>query len=261
MERRTFLRGTAVAGLAMCPTCLGTVGALASGPTGRPWGYDGEEGPAYWGDLSPEYRICELGLQQSPIDLTAGISANAGSVAVSWRSVPLNLVNTGHTLQVNCEAGSDITLDSARFDLVQFHFHHPSEHLVNGVAYDMEAHFVHADQHGRFVVLGVFLTAGRPNAALAPIWQAMPREAGQTVEQPTLLTPVDLLPARRGFFRYYGSLTTPPCSERVTWVVFAQPVEASDAQIRQFAALFPNNARPVQPLNRRFLLENLSTED
>ena len=260
MRRRAFLRRTLAGSLAIYPTCLGAAGALASGTAGRSWGYDGEEGPAYWGDLSPEYRICDLGLQQSPIDLTAGIGANVGSVAISWRSVPLNLANNGHTIQVNCQTGGYITLDSTRFDLVEFHFHHPSEHLVDGMAHDMEMHFVHADQHGRFAFLAVFLTAGRPNDALAPIWQAMPHEAGQTVEHPTMVTPADLLPARRDFYRYYGSLTTPPCSERVTWVVFDQPIEVSDTQIRQFAELFPNNARPVQPLNRRFLLESLSIE-
>ena len=256
MKRRTFLSAGIASGLAMCPLCLGAAGALASGGQRTTWSYEGANGPSQWGSLTPEYRVCDLGLQQSPIDLAAAVPARTGSIYLHWPSLAVEIANNGHTIQASCQAGGHVTLDGHRFDLIQFHFHHPSEHLVDGMTHAMEVHFVHSDGEGHLAVLGVFLTAGRENAALAPIWQVMPRTAGEVAPQPITMMPADLLPASRDAFRYYGSLTTPPCSERVDWVVFAEPVSLSSEQIGQFAALFPNNARPVQPLNRRFLLRS-----
>ena len=154
-------------------------------------------------------------------------------------------------------AGSRTIINGQAFDLLQFHFHHPSEHLLSGKSFDLELHFVHRSEKGRLAVLGVFIQPGAENAALAPIWAAMPKEAGDERDTGATIAPADMLPVGRGFFRYQGSLTTPPCSEGVLCTVFKEPIEASPAQIRQFAELFPVNARPPMPLNQRFLLESL----
>jgi len=178
-------------------------------------------------------------------------------VGIAYQKMPLTIVHNGHTIQVNTPPGSKLEINGATYELLQFHFHHPSEHLLSGKAFDMELHFVHKAANGALAVVGVFIQPGPVNAGLAPIWAAMPTSetsaksvAGVTID------PSALLPKARGYFRYMGSLTTPPCSEGLTWTVFRSPIQASPEQIRQFAALFPLNARPVQSINRRFLLES-----
>ncbi len=258
LSRRRLLTH-AIAGIA-CPVCAGLVGAglaRAESGHGAHWTYEGEAGPEHWGQLSADFRVCELGIQQTPIDIRGGTRAELASVTPSFSPMPLKILNNGHTIQANCEPGSRTTINGEAFELMQFHFHHPSEHLLSGKAFDLELHFVHKSAKGQLAVLGIFITPGAENQALKPIWASMPREATEEQTVGTTITPADLLPADRGFFRYSGSLTTPPCSEGVLWTVFKQPIEASPAQIRQFAELFPVNARPVMPLNQRFLLESL----
>lgn len=260
--RRTMLRyltGAAVA----CPTCLSIASAFAAekaeGHGGAPhWEYEGEAGPGHWGDLGPENRVCGLGLQQSPIDLRSPTLARLNPVQVLYQETRLRVVNNGHTIQCNCDSGSKIVLDGENYGLLQFHFHHPSEHLVDGKAFAMEAHLVHAAASGTLAVLGVLLQPGEECGVLTPIWDAMPTAAGpEKIVESVKVSPAALLPQDRRVFRYYGSLTTPPCSEKVIWSVFNAPVEASEAQVKRFAGLFPMNARPAQRLNRRFLLETL----
>lgn len=258
MNRRRLLQAMALGAVGTCPVCLSAVRAWAGDP-GPHWSYEGEAGPEHWGELSPDFRVCELGLQQSPIDLTGAIDARLSDLELSYRSIPLKVVNNGHTIQVNCAPGSSLTLDRRTWQLVQFHFHHPSEHLVDGQPFAMEAHFVHVGEDGDYAVIGVFLAPGRENPVLEPIWQVLPHQAGDTaVPEGVWIEPAGLFPADRRLYRYYGSLTTPPCTERVVWSVFRAPVEVSPEQIRSFAALYPMNARPVAPLNRRFLLETFS---
>ena len=258
LSRRTLL----TYGLAAvaCPVCAGVVGsslARAESAHDAHWSYDGEGGPEHWGSLSTDFKACDLGLAQTPIDIKGATRAELAGVAPNFSPMPLKILNNGHTIQANCEPGSRTIVDGEPFDLLQFHFHHPSEHLLSGKAFDLELHFVHKSAAGRLAVLGVFIQPGAENAALAPIWAAMSKEAGDEKAAGVTITPGDLLPADRGFFRYHGSLTTPPCSEGVLWTVFKSPIEASPAQIRQFAELFLVNARPAQPLNQRFLLETL----
>jgi carbonic anhydrase len=258
LSRRTLLTYGLAA--AACPVCAGVVGtslARAEGSHGAHWSYDGEGAPDHWGSLSTDFKACDLGLEQTPIDIRGATRAELAGVVPSFGPMPLKILNNGHTIQANCEPGSRTIINGEPFDLLQFHFHHPSEHLLSGKAFDLELHFVHKSAAGRLAVLGVFIQPGAENAALAPIWAAMPKEAGDEKAAGVTIAPGDLLPADRGFFRYHGSLTTPPCSEGVLWTVFKSPIEASPAQIRQFAELFPVNARPPQPLNQRFLLESL----
>lgn len=221
------------------------------------WGYIGSESPENWGDLSSTYRACRAGLQQSPINLQGAIEAQLPNVEINYKPVPLKIFNNGKTIQVNTVAGNYITLDGEQYELLQFHFHHPSEHMIGGKPYPMEVHFVHRNNREELAVLGVFLKEGAENKALMPVWKAMP--AQKSSEQLISGSPIDIaqvLPTNRKSFHYFGSLTTPPCSEIVRWIVFENPVELSNAQIEQFRQIFPLNARPIQPLNQRFLLES-----
>ena len=262
MARRAFLR-TAMGSAIGCAYCLAaghaaadasSHAAAAGGGRGH-WSYGGDTGPAHWGELSPDFKVCELGLEQTPIDLAGGMRGEPGALTLDYKPLPLRIVNNGHTIQVNADAGCSCAIGGTKYDLLQFHFHHPSEHLLAGKPFDLECHFVHKSAAGALAVVGVLVKPGARNAALAPLLDAMPSSAGPETRGSGSLDPAALLPKSGGYFRYMGSLTTPPCSEGLTWTVFKEPIEASPDQIRQFAALFPNNARPVQNRNRRFLIE------
>ena len=170
-------------------------------------------------------------------------------------------MNTGHTVQVNVDPGSGITLDGTRYELLQFHFHHASEHTVAGVQLPMEMHLVHRSDRGAFAVVGVLLGEGAANEALAPIWARIPSHAGSAEALPDAVEVAALLPEPRTAWRYRGSLTTPPCTEGVAWIVMSEPVTLSAAQIRAFGALYARNFRPVQPLGRRTLGRDRGTRD
>lgn len=268
MERRAFLRHFANAAV-VCPVCaaLSAKGAFAAeekhgaaaAHDGHPphWEYEGAAGAEKWGQLAPEYAACGAGREQSPVNLDQPVSALLTAPSPHWVAMPLEVVNNGHTIQVNCAKGSSLELDGMRYDLLQYHFHHPSEHHIAGTAFSMEVHFVHKAENGNLAVLGVMIAKGEANSTIESIWRNMPEKAGETVKADQLLLPSALIPKDSASFRYAGSLTTPPCSEIVSWVVYRRPVTASEDQIAKFAKLFPNNARPVQPLNRRKLLLDL----
>jgi carbonic anhydrase len=264
-KRRTILRYLGTAAVAVCPICIDIARAIAeettpgshSGPVeAGHWSYEGHGGPEHWGSLSADFKVCELGMEQTPIDLASAVRAELGKVDVAYRPMPLRIVNNGHTIQVNAEPGSQCAIAGEPYELVQFHFHHPSEHLLSGKAFDLECHFVHRSAGGNLAVFGVFVVPGADNPMLQPIFDAMPREEGPERKADVSIDPAGLLPQGAGYFRYMGSLTTPPCSEGLIWTVFKDPIEASPAQIRQFASLFPNNARPAQGRNHRLLLQS-----
>lgn len=250
IERRAFLR-LAAAGCA----CCAVPGFMSAHGEGHAWTYEGATGPDHWGTLSPDFKTCALGLQQTPIDLSNAMAGDAGSLGFDYRPLPLRLVNNGHTIQLNADRGSALRIGATRYELLQMHFHHPSEHLVDGRACAMEAHLVHRSEAGDLAVVGVFIEEGAHNDALAAIIDAMPPHEGPEIGVEGAFDALAVLPANRAAFRYSGSLTTPPCSEGLAWTVFREPITASPEQIRAFAALFPNNARPVQPMNERVLIE------
>ena len=258
LNRRHFLRTATLA----CACCLTARYAGASepahsaGPAAPHWSYAGNTGAEHWGELQPDFKVCQLGLEQTPIDLTSAMKGEAAAVALDYKPLALRIVNNGHTIQVNADAGSTCTIGVAKFDLLQFHFHHPSEHLLAGKPFDLECHFVHKSSAGDLAVVGVFVRPGAKNTALQSIFDAMPKSEGPELRAAGSIDPAGLLPKSNSYFRYMGSLTTPPCSEGLTWTVFREPIEASADQIKQFAQLFPNNARPVQSRNRRFLIES-----
>jgi carbonic anhydrase len=258
IDRRTLIRGALA-----CACCLKAGAAIAEtaahggpGPNAAAhWSYEGAAGPEKWGDLQADFKVCQLGVEQTPIDLSGGIKGDVGSVEYDYKPLPLRVVNNGHTIQVNADPGSACIIGGTRFELLQFHFHHPSEHLLAGKPFDLECHFVHKASTGALAVTGVFIRSGAANAALKPLFDGMPKAEGPEARVGGTIDANAMLPKAGGYFRYMGSLTTPPCSEGLTWTVYREPIEASVAQIQQFAALFPNNARPVQKRNRRFLID------
>lgn len=256
MNRRSVLKYLTLSGAMACPLCAAAV-ETASATEGHGWGYEGEGAPERWGELSPDYAACSAGTQQSPVDLTGTVEASLPDIPVDYRAMPLKILNNGHTVQCNAAAGSSITLDGTGYELLQFHFHHPSEHAIDGRRFDMEAHFVHKSAAGVLAVLGVMIAPGAENAALAPVFEAMPMGKAEEREIPGVkIEPARMLPGDRAHFRYFGSLTTPPCSEGVNWTVLRTPIEASSDQIGKFAKAFPGNARPLQQRMRRFLLQS-----
>ncbi|MGB4811941.1 MAG: carbonic anhydrase family protein [Methylophilaceae bacterium] len=226
-----------------------------SAETQKHWEYSGETGPQNWATLTPEFGACS-GKNQSPINLTGFIEANLKPIKFSYTSVGSEIVNNGHTVQVNYATGSSITLDGIQYELKQFHLHAPSENLINGKSYPMEAHLVHADKDGNLAVVGVMLAEGKENKALAKIWPQIPREAGEKQTLSSAVTASGLLPTNRDYYRFNGSLTTPPCSEGVRWLVMKKPITASKQQIETFTqAIHHANNRPIQPANARPVLQ------
>jgi carbonic anhydrase len=218
------------------------------------WGYEGRVGPAYWPQLRQEYAACGVGHMQSPVDIPTARAHRAGLDAIefSYETVPLRVIDNGHTVQVNFGPGSQMRLGALRYELKQLHFHLPSEEAIDGWHFPMVAHLVHKDQEGRLAVVAVMLAEGRENAFFRSVLNYVPLDKG--VERTVLYRPVNalkLLPHKRSYFSFAGSLTTPPCSEGVSWYVLQQPVEVSRAQLEAFARLYRNNVRPLQPLNGR----------
>ncbi len=237
--------------------CLALIPTFACAQQAAPeWSYKGAEGPADWGKLDPTYARCSLGHAQSPIDIKHAKKADLPNLKFDYNAVPLNLIDNGHSIQVNYAPGSSLTVGDKTYTLKQFHFHHPSEEHVNGHRYDMVAHLVHADAEGHLAVVAVFLKQGESSAFIDSIWKNIPTEKEKAVDVSGVsLNVKDLLPADRGYYTFTGSLTTPPCSEGVTWYVLKNPVTLSAAQVKTFAKLYPKNARPIQPVNGREVQE------
>ena len=250
MNRRHALK--ALAGLALCPLCA-SAGFAAEGAH---WSYEGATGPSHWGDIDAASKVCSAGSQQSPIDIAASIKAQMSPLRIAWSRKADTIVNNGHTIQLNVAAGSTLKVGKDDYTLLQFHFHHPSEHTIAGKSHPMEVHFVHRNAAGGLAVIGALMTAGKANATFGKIVATMPAHEGAPVKADAAIDPNRLLPTLRGYYRYAGSLTTPPCSEVVNWLVLREPIQVAQADIDAFAKLYPMNARPVQKDNRRFVLSS-----
>jgi carbonic anhydrase len=249
MDRRQVLK--LFAGLSLCPLC--TSSAFTAGAH---WSYEGASGPSKWGDLDTAYRACSTGTQQSPLDIDQSFRAQLAPLQTAWAKRANTIVNNGHTIQLTVADGSMLTAPVSGYKLRQFHFHRPSEHRIGGRSFPMEVHFVHANAAGSLAVVGVLMVAGRPNWAFSKIVSTMPQNQEPAVKADPGIDPNALLPAKRAYFRYSGSLTTPPCTETVEWLVLTDPIQVADADIARFAKLYPMNARPVQKLDRRFVLRS-----
>ena len=220
------------------------------------WDYAGSGGPESWGQMKPEFSKCSTGTRQSPIDIREGIKVNLDAVQFDYKPSGFRVVDNGHTVQVNLAAGNSIEVMGRRYELVQFHFHRPSEERVDGRQFDMVAHLVHKDVDGRLAVVAVLLERGSALPVVQSVWNNLPLERGDEVAARGMLNLNDLLPVERSYFTYMGSLTTPPCSEGVLWMVMKQPVQISGDQIGIFARLYPMNARPVQSAAGRLIKES-----
>lgn len=224
-------------------------------PTLHPvhWGYEGAGAPAAWAGLKPEYGRCGTGTRQSPIDIRDGIPVQLDPIEFDYRPSAFRVVDNGHTVQVQVDRGNTLSVSGRRYELVQFHFHRPSEERIEGRQFDMDVHLVHRDDQGRLAVVAVLLEQGGAQPVVQQVWNNLPLEKG---EEQAALAPIDLLqllPQDRRYVTYMGSLTTPPCSEGVLWMVMKQPVPVSAEQIEVFGRLYPMNARPVQPTFGRLI--------
>ncbi|HTT13921.1 MAG TPA: carbonic anhydrase family protein [Burkholderiaceae bacterium] len=239
-----------------------SIGALLSMPILAPaaehdaphWSYSGKTGPATWGKLEEDFGTCGLGTAQSPIDIhdSAVKKADLPTIQFDYKASPLKIIDNGHTIQVNYAPGSSITVGGKQYELVQFHFHKPSEEKINGKNFAMVAHLVHKDADGKLAVVAVLLSTGHDNPFIKTLWANLPndKEMEHAVDAVTINV-ADLLPKDRAYYTFTGSLTTPPCSEGVTWFVLKHPASISKSEVARFGKSYPMNARPVQPVNGR----------
>ncbi len=247
MRRRTAIAITFAGASAM---------ALASEPSHH-WSYAGRSGPSHWAELDPKFAACGRGKAQSPIDIRVrevrGIRLPA--LVFDYKSASLHIIDNGHSVQVDVDPGSWLRIGDESYQLIQFHFHHPSEERIDGKAAEMVAHLVHRDSKGRLAVVAVLLNTGEANPTVEALWSHLPKQKDHRADvKDVLVNASALLPEDHGYFTYTGSLTTPPCSEGVRWIVLKSSATLSKEQIATFAALYPDDARPIQELNGRQVL-------
>jgi carbonic anhydrase len=224
-------------------------------PSSEPhWDYVGKNGPLNWGKMDPAWKTCAMGHEQSPVDIrNAKLDKALKPIEFHYVSGPVTLENTHNTVLVHVDKGSYIVVDGVRYDLQQFHFHHPSEEAVKGKFSDMVVHLVHRSADGKIAVVAVRygLERGEPNAQLSTLFASLPKAVGQTAKVSDLVDPGGLLPPDRAYWTYTGSLTTPPCTEGVKWMIFEQEMSMSRDQLRAYAAVYPMDSRPLQDLHKR----------
>ena len=221
------------------------------------WNYMGVEGPEHWGMLSTEYMACEAGGRQSPIDIQMPEPGHHQETLIfRYKTSQIHELNDGHTIQVSHVSGCKVDLNKHTYKLRQFHFHEPSEHHIEGKAFPMEMHLVHQDARGHILVIAVMMEIGTDHPILAKLWNWLPKQMGKEVSIPLDISLRDILPTNTHHFSYSGSLTTPPCTEGVQWIVLTEPIKISEEDVRKFVAVIGHNARPVQPLGDRSIQEN-----
>jgi carbonic anhydrase len=221
------------------------------------WSYEGQTGPSHWGDLSVDYAPCKIGHRQSPIDIEATQKSDLPAIQFDYKATPLHIIDNGHTIMINYAPGSSIRVGHKRYELKQFHFHRPSEEKIGGKRYDMAVHLVHVAPDGSTAVVAVLLQQGGDNQLIDELWQDVPREKNKEGLLDNVQINVStLLPADRGYYTFPGSLTTPPCTENVTWYVLKHPATLSAAEIGEYSKLYRDDARPTQPSYARVVRES-----
>jgi carbonic anhydrase len=223
---------------------------------GTHWTYEGEYGPANWSKINSDWAKCSTGSRQSPIDIRDGMKVDLEQIAFDYRPSGFNVTDNGHTVQVMVGPGNYLSVAGRTYELQQFHFHRPAEERVNGKGFEMVVHLVHKDPEGRLAVLALLLERGKPQPTIQTVWNNLPLEKGDTATPSIVLDPNDMLPQRRDYYTFMGSLTTPPCTEGVLWLVMKEPVQASPAQLALFSRLYPFNARPIQASSGRMIKES-----
>ena len=243
-------------GMALCIALAPTISRAQESHSPH-WSYEGKEDPKHWGELDPAFASCRMGHNQSPIDIREPKLADLPELKFDYKTVPLSIIDNGHTIMINYAPGSTLTVGNNTYTLKQFHFHHPSEEHINGKGFDMVVHLVHADSDGHLAVVAILFKAGVPNPLLETLWKNIPPEKHKTVEISTVsVNAEELLPSQHSYYTYSGSLTTPPCTEGVTWYVLKSTSTLSDQQLATIMKLYPHNNRPTQKLNHREVLES-----
>lgn len=222
------------------------------------WGYEGGESPEHWGEVDDAYKICQTGMNQSPVNIESTLSAHVTPLVTHYIDGPVKLLNNGHTIQAALKVGTEdsITLDNSVWTLQQFHFHAPSENTVHGKHYAMEMHLVHKNAEGELAVVAVMFDTGAANPEIDDLWKNMPTHSEQDTALNASLDINKLLPVDKTYWRFSGSLTTPPCSEGVTWLVLKHPLTLSVGQLKKFTRVMQHdNNRPIQRLHGRVVVE------
>ncbi|TFW28770.1 carbonic anhydrase [Massilia horti] len=235
---------------------LAAIVAATAPRRGTHWSYEGESGPANWSKINSDWAACSTGRRQSPIDIRDGIKVDLEQITFDYHPSSFNEIDNGHTIQVNVGGGNFITVGNQTYELQQFHFHRPSEERINGKGTEMVMHLVHKSAEGRLAVVAVLLERGKQHNLIQTVWNNLPLEKNETVSPSLVLDLKEALPERREYYTYMGSLTTPPCTEGVLWLVMKQPMQASPAQMALFSRLYPLNARPVQSGYGRMIKES-----
>lgn len=220
------------------------------------WSYEGEGGPMSWGKLNPGYAKCDSGERQSPIDIRDGIRVQLDPLNFDYKDSRFSVLDNGHTIQTTLSPGNYLNVSGKNYELLQFHFHRPSEERINGKSFEMVMHLVHKDSDGKLAVVALLMQRGKANSLVQSIWNNLPLEKNDTVNALSSMDLSQILPVRREYFTYMGSLTTPPCSEGVLWLVLKEPIEISGEQIAIFSRLYPMNARPIQNSSGRLIKES-----
>lgn len=223
---------------------------------GTHWSYEGEFGPANWGRINANWSKCGNGNRQSPIDIRDGMKVDLEKIAFDYKPSTFSVVDNGHTVQVDVAAGNFLVVQNRSYELLQFHFHRPSEERINGKGFEMVVHLVHRDAEGKLAMLAVLLERGAAHNMIQTVWNNLPLEKHDVVNPSVVLDVSEILPERHDYYTYMGSLTTPPCSEGVLWLVMKQPVQASPQQMALFSRLYPFNARPIQSSSGRVIKES-----
>ena len=232
---------------------VSALGAQAA-DDGLHWAYEGAHGPAHWGDLSPDFVQCKVGVNQSPINIVDTIEADLPPLVLDYKTKSIDLINNGHTAQVNVEPGNFLRVEGEEFQLLQFHIHVPSEHHINGEPFELEVHYVHQNAAGELAVIGILYDEGDDHPKLAKYMAVIPEEAGKTVPYEVELAQMPIVDIDKDYYRYNGSLTTPPCSEGVRWFVLKETRTVSKQRIDRFNHLIGDDARGPQPVNARPVL-------
>lgn len=252
----TNLLGTRMRWLATSMLATAALGVHAQ--TAPHWDYKSPHGgPVHWAELDPKFETCGKGGNQSPIDIRNAMKADLPALNVSYGEAEPTFFNNGHTIQVNLPPGQKLTVGDTQYELLQFHFHTPSEEAINGKRTAMVAHFVHRTAEGQLGVIAVLIQPGKTNPAFAPVFEHLPREGEKITVDGLKLNLQAMLPAEKGYYSFAGSLTTPPCSEGVSWMVLKNPIQLGPEQIKAFRSAYSANARPLQASNGRVIKESM----
>ena len=233
---------------------LASVGVTAGGD-GPEWSYTGEQGPEHWGDLAPEFIQCKVGFNQSPVDIANTVDSDLPALELNYTGSTTSIVNNGHTAQASVDPGNTLVVEGETFELLQFHLHTPSEHRINGRSFPLETHYVHRSEKGELAVIGILHEIGSASEQLEAFEAKIPAEINQPVPYVVALADLPITRMDHSYYRYNGSLTTPPCSEGVRWFVLKQTIPISRKQREIYETLIGEDARGPQPINARPILE------